>query len=227
MPQAIGRKLKLSPVRRFFCGLLYPSREHPSVQIHRRMKLAAIAAARAAAVPCPSWRALFLKAFAHVSASNPLLRRCYLPLPWPHLYEHPETIAAIPVERNRNNENDSIIILCSETLPLSEIDAALESTVRSTAPPRRVALRLGMACSGRFRARLFGTFAMSAPAGMSAALTLAYGPVNESGETDVRLTYDCRVVDGFGASRALGEMEQVLHERMLTELRYIESVEAA
>jgi hypothetical protein len=239
MPHAIGCKLSLSPARRYVCDLLQLTRRIPAVPVQRRMKLADVAAAREAAAPRPSWRAIFLKAFAHVSAVNPLLRRSYLSLPWPRLHEHDETIASVPVEWLQHGEEELAFVSLRrpEAMSLSEIDAALQAE-NCPGPPRlpRFALRFGLACSGRFRTRLFGTFGLSAYAGLSAAPlhplsmfapTLHHGPVDERGMADVCLTYDHRVLDGCDAARALSAVEQMLHERLLTELRYLETVEAA
>ena len=229
MPHAIGRKLTLSFARRFFRDLLLRARRNPIASMQRRMRLAAVAAARELAVPRPSWQAIFLKAFAHVSAGNPLLRRCHLSWPWPRWYQHAETVAAIPVERPQPT---FVLLPGSETLRLSEVDAALQEEERIATLPdaSHFALRLGLACSGRVRAAHCGTFSLSATQREPVTPfvpALHHGPVDERDEANVCLTYDLRVLDSFDAARALGELEQVLHERILTELRYIESLEVA
>src|SRR5207248_6521574 len=99
MPQAIGRKVPLSLPRRYVCDLLHFARNVPSVPVQRRLRLAAVAAARETAQPRPTWCALFTKAFACLSAANPRLRRVYISYPWPHLYEHFENVATLAVER--------------------------------------------------------------------------------------------------------------------------------
>jgi len=94
-------------------------------------------------------------------------------------------------------------------------------------PIRRAALRLGMDISGRWRARFFGTFCISPTAGLgSAALnllapvttTLWYGPLDDQGRLGVRVAFDHRVIDGAPISRALADLEAVLHDVIAPEL---------
>src|SRR6516225_2391613 len=99
MTQPAGQTLPLTPARRFMCDLLADARRVPTAWVQQPMQLAAVAAARRAAEPRPSWRAIFTRAFGFVAAEWPELRRVYLELPWPHLYEHPENVAAVVVVR--------------------------------------------------------------------------------------------------------------------------------
>ena len=46
-----------------------------------------------------AWVTLFAVAFARLAAREHRLRQSYLKFPFPHLYEHPESIATIAVER--------------------------------------------------------------------------------------------------------------------------------
>src|SRR6266567_3891771 len=105
MPQPVGRKLPLSLPRRFICDLLHFARKVPSVPVQRRMRLAEVVAARRAADPRPSWCAIFTKAYAFVTAANPLLRRVYIGFPTPHLYEYASNVATLAVERPYEGED--------------------------------------------------------------------------------------------------------------------------
>ena len=49
---------------------------------------------------CIPWPVVFAKAYALVAAGSPPLRRVYVKLPWPHLYELPRSVASIIVERD-------------------------------------------------------------------------------------------------------------------------------
>jgi hypothetical protein len=219
------------------------------------MRLAEVAAARQSAQPQPTWFALFTKAYGFVSAVNPHLRRAYIDYPWPHLYEHPENIATLAVERIHEGEDALFFAPLSrpETLSLHEIDARLhhwqEAPVedvdcfrpslhfsRRPRPLRRLAGWLGLHWSGRRRARWLGTFGVQAHPGVGAATThplalltttLCPGEIDERGEVDVRLLHDPRVLDGGTAARALAELERVLTHEVLAELRYCQTVEAA
>jgi hypothetical protein len=196
------------------------------MRMQGRFLLAPVAAARATAIPCPSWQAIFIKGLAHVSAANALLRRCFLSWPWPRIYQHSKTVAVVPVERN--NEQGVHLLRQPETLRLAEIDAALASS--PTPLPAGLILRLGTAWSGRYRARSSGTLNVAAgwqQVPQELTPTLHHGPIHNNGEVDICLTYDPRVLCELDAARILTALEDSLQERVLTELRYLESVEAA
>src|SRR5271170_3814687 len=122
MPPMTGRTIALSAPRRFIVDLLHFARKVPSVPVQRRMKLEAVARARQAALPRPSWVSIFAKAFGLVAARWPELRRSYLGFPVPRLYEHPVSIAAIAVER-RVGEDTAVFfgkLRCPEERGLPE-----------------------------------------------------------------------------------------------------------
>ena len=254
MAQALGRSLPLSLPRQLVCDLLHFARKTPAVSVSRRLRLEEVAAARAVAEPRPSWAALFTKGYALVAAGNATLRRAYLGLPYPRLYEHPVNVAAVAVERLCGGEETTFLapLPRPESLSLSEIDARLlhyhEAPVAEIACFRRALragrwprpLRLlawfGLNWSGRLRARAVGTFGLSVVPGLGPAShhplsalsnTLNVGPVDEHGGADVRLVCDPRVLTGGAAARALAELERVLRQEMLTELRYCRGLEAA
>src|SRR5262245_12488808 len=104
MSQPTGRNLPVSLPRRWIGDLLHFARKVPAVVVQRHADVAALIQARAAAAPRPSWCAIFTKAYARVAADFPPLRRAYLPFPWPHLYEHPESVASVAVERTYRGE---------------------------------------------------------------------------------------------------------------------------
>jgi hypothetical protein len=255
MSQPRGRTLPLSLPRRLICDLLECARPVPFIPVERRMNLGAVARAREAAHPRPGWCALFLKAFATVAASRPELRRAYFPYPWPHLYEHPCNIATVAIEREVGDEQAVLFgqIRTPERQPLYEIeshlrrykDQPLESIatyrriLRIAAWPRllrRLAWWHAYHSSGARRARHMGTFGISVVAGLGGSLlflrsplttTLNYGALDADGTMTVRMNFDHRVLDGGNAARALDEVEHVLNCEVLSELRYLHSLEAA
>jgi hypothetical protein len=247
MPQPKGHILSLSPPRRFICDLVHFARKVPSVPVERRMHLSAVAAARRAAAPRPSWCAVFTKAYAAVAAERPELRRAYLSFPRPRLYEHPVNVASVAVER-RVGDEDAVLfatIRNPESRPLAELDHQLRqlkempvedvssfrralNLSRLPRPLRRLAWRVGLYAWGRKRAHYMGTFGVSVYSGLGAAslhplspltTTLNYGVVDEDGTVDVRLVYDHRVFDGATVARALARLEEVLTTSILTELQ--------
>src|SRR5262249_10268421 len=180
MSKPIGRALSLSPSPRVLCDALRLAGRISAVPIERTLRLSALAAALHSAAAKPTWPALVVKAFGLVSADNPLLRRCYVPWPRPHLYEHAVGVASIAVSRPHQGEETlfSVQLPRPEAMPLSELNTVLrrhrEAPVEELAAFRRVERwgrwpgfarrlywRVGLDWSGRFRAATFGTFALS------------------------------------------------------------------
>jgi hypothetical protein len=247
MHQARGLNIPLSLPRRLICDMLHFAHFVPSVPVQRRMQLADLVAARAASDPRPSWCGIFTKAYAIVTDANPILRRAYLTFPWPHLYQHPTNIATIVIERRLRDEDAVFFVHLShpETRSLFEIDATLRRykelpldqvsairralrTTRWPLPVRRFLWWFALNVSGAKRAHFFGTSGISVYAGLGASSlhplsvltsTLNYGVIDTDGGVDVRLVYDHRVLDGSTVARALADLERVLHQEILSEVR--------
>jgi hypothetical protein len=241
-----GRWIGLSAPRRFVGDLLYFASRIPTVPVQRRMLLAEVALARAAAVPRPGWPAVFLKAYARVAAEMPELRRAYVALPWPHLYEYPSSVASVAVEREYQGERAVFFgrIGSPAEKPLAEIDARVRefaaapiesvkpfrkmlAVARLPRPVRRLAMWLGLNLA-RTRPGQFGTFGLSSYSALGAeslhpisplTTTLNYGVIGPDGSADVRVVYDHRVTDGATIARALARLEAELTGAILTELR--------
>jgi hypothetical protein len=255
MSQPRGRNLRLSLPRRFICDLLHFAHQVPTVPVQRRLNIAAVVEARRAASPQPSWVAIFMKAYGFVCSARPELRRCYLSFPIPHLYEHPVSVASVAVER-RIGDEDAVLfghVNSAETHSLTELHKRLKAfkelpldrigafrhALRISALPRplrRLAWWFGLNVFGRKRAHFLGTYGVSTYSGLGAAslhplspltTTLNYGVIDAAGNVDVRLIYDHRVMDGSTVARALADLERVLQNEILAELRYMRSVEAA
>src|SRR6187402_72057 len=94
-----GRAIKLSRPRRLVNDLMRFSIGIPRVTVQRRMNLARLLAARAALEARPTWTAIFLKAYGLLAKETPELRRAYVRLPWPQLYEYPESVGSVAYER--------------------------------------------------------------------------------------------------------------------------------
>ena len=209
-----GRKLPLSLPRRVICDLMDSSWPVPFIPIERRMSLATLAEARTAAQPRPGCVRLFVKAFGCVAGRRPELRRAYFSFPVPHLYEHPESLAMVAVERPVGEELAVLFgqIRGPERHPLDGLEehlrrykeaplesiAAFRRTLRIAALPRlfrRLAWWHAYHTSGPRRAKYLGTFGVSAVSGQGASLlflrsplttTLNYGPLEPDGSMIVR-----------------------------------------
>lgn len=255
MPTIPGRTVPLSPLRRVVCDWLHFSQQTPLVALERRMRLAAVVAARQAASPRPGWFALFVKAFALAAVKYPELRRSYIPWPWPRLYEHPHSIAVLPIERRVGDEAALMHMQLHkpESEPLLAIEAAIRRAkeqpledcgsfrrtfrlARMPWPLRRLVWHLGLHVSGKWRQRYFGTFVATGVASLGASslhilspltCTFAASVFEPDGSVMLRLMYDHRVMDGVAPARALAEVERLLTEDLLAELHALPATSAA
>src|SRR5260370_17894587 len=96
---ARGRTLPLSTARKMVVEMLRHARRVRSIRVARTINIGAVAEARQQAWPAPSWTAVFVRAYALLGQREATLRRAFIPWPWPHVYEHPHTVAAVIVER--------------------------------------------------------------------------------------------------------------------------------
>ncbi|MBS3649834.1 hypothetical protein KEU06_14575 [Pseudaminobacter sp. 19-2017] len=241
-----GRPLKLSAPRRLVSDLMHFSIGIPRVTVQRRMNLGPLIRARAALHPRPSWTVLFLKGYGLLSAATPELRRAWVKLPRPQLYEYPQSVGSIAFEREHEGEQAVMLGLIKgpEEHSIPELSAWVEKmrsrpvmevkefrralkTARLPAPLRRVMMWLGLNI-GRQRANYFGTFQFSVYSALGAeslnpltplTTLLNYGPMDEDGYVNVRILYDHRVMDGANVARALGRFEDILNGEVAEELR--------
>src|SRR5260370_5197071 len=240
MQQPRGSTIPLSLPRRFLCDMLHFAHTVPSIPVQRRMHLAELVAARAAAEPRPSWCSIFTKAYAFVTDANPALRRAYLSFPRPHLYQHPTNVATIAIERRFHDEDAVFFVHLGhpEKRSLLEIDSklrrykelpleqvsAIRRALRTTQwpwPVRRLLWWFALNVSGAKRAHFFGTSGVTVYAGLGPSslhplslltTTLNYGVIDPDGAVDVRLVYDHRVLDGETIARALSDPERAVHQ---------------
>src|SRR6478672_3504643 len=100
-----GRRIALSLPRRLLTDLSHLSRGVPRATLLCRINVAALMEPRdQARIP---WPVVFAKAYALVAAESPPLRRVYVKLPWPHLYELPQSVGSIVVEREWPHDGDT------------------------------------------------------------------------------------------------------------------------
>jgi hypothetical protein len=240
-----GRAIRLSKSRRIIIDLLHFARAVPSLPVQRRMRLAAVVDARRACTTRPQWSAIFIKAYALVSREFPTLRRAYVKLPCPQLYEYPTATASIMIEREFEGEPALFSLLLKDpaAMPLAQLasrithatSAPVESikdfrralqVVGLPRPLRRLIWWIGLNI-GRQRGNYFGTFGLSVYSALNAEslhplspLTslVNYGHIGSDGEVNVRIIYDHRVLDGATVARALGRLEEILTGPIVDEL---------
>jgi hypothetical protein len=241
-----GRAIPLSRPRRMVIDLLHFAKRVPSIPVQRRMSLGPVVNARAACHLRPRWAAIFTKGFAIVAQEFPQLRRAYIKLPWPMLYEYPTSNANIIVEREYYGEPAlfSTLIKDPATRSLSDVGRVLENAIKAPIdsikefrrairiaalprPLRRLLWWLGLNI-GRQRSNFFGTFAISIYSALNSeslhpltplTTVLNYGVIGREGDVNVRIVYDHRVLDGATVARALARLEEILNTQIVDELK--------
>ena len=245
-----GRALKLSAPRRLVGDLMWFSISVPRVTVQRRMNVSALLRARRSLQTRPSWTGIFLKGYGLLSQETPELRRAYVKLPWPRLYEYPSSVASVTHERDYEGERAVLLsrINGPEHRSIAELEASLQAArsrpvmevkefrraltiARLPAAFRRPLMWLGLNI-GRQRANFFGTFQFSVYSGLGAeslnpltplTTLLNYGPIGEDGSVDVRIHYDHRVMDGANVARALERFEAILNGSVADEVMRFET----
>lgn len=241
-----GVNIPLSPARKFVMEVLHHAKKVPSLVVEKSMWIRPLVQVRSDITNPPSWMAIFLKAYALTAMRRPELRRALVPWPWPRLYEHSQSCAVIPIEREWQGETVVLCgrIRCPELRSVQQIHARLKKF--QTAPVDdinyfRAQLRIGrlpalvrrfffwqtLAYSGYLRARRLGTFTISSLGSLGSEqihpLTpnttyLSFGPIDPQGVVRVRLVYDHRVTDDRVIARCLGDLEEILMTAIDSEL---------
>lgn len=244
-----GRFIRLSLPRQYIIDLLHFSRKVPSVPVLRVMNVSKTLVARKKLNQAPSWVMIFAKAYAVVCEEFPVLRQSYLAMPWAHLYQHPNSLASIAVEKIVDDQPAVAFLRVGNLIEtdLSTLDALLRQAREAPIDSlrsyrlakkmywfptflRRSLWWIGLNGSGYYRARHFGTFGLSVYASLGAeslhplsplTSTLNYGPISAEGKVNVRLVYDHRVLDGSTVARALARLEEVLTNECVNELEQL------
>lgn len=249
-----GIRIAVSPARKMVMELLHHARQVPSLPLSRSVNVAPLAEARRRAAPSPSWTAIFMRAYALTARRHPELRRAYIPWPWPHFYEHPQSECSLLIEREWQGEQVVLgaKIRAPEDRSLAELDRRLRDFKDTPVPEVkyfRQILRLGrlpgwirrftfwhsLYLSGFTRAKRLGTFMLSTLGGLGieqhhplTPLTtyFTFGPISPAGDVTAKIVYDHRVLDGRTVARALQTLDEVLHTTLLGEMRGEQSAAA-
>jgi len=241
--QPDGRQ-PLGENRRLVNDLLYFSRHIPLYPLDREFDLGLLADLRLRARVRISWAVLFIKAYGLLSAEIAELRQTYLRWPWPHLYQHPHSVAMLAINRDTPDgerlcwgrfiapEQQSLVALQAaldeyQTEPLAKVFRRQMRLSRFPAPLRRIAWWLSLNASGAKRAKRVGTFGLSTLARLETfnrfhpsclTTSISYGPMSADGKALVTLICDHRVVDGMPMARALARFKTILAGPIAAEL---------
>ncbi|MGE3315206.1 MAG: hypothetical protein AB7O26_08820 [Planctomycetaceae bacterium] len=250
-PETVGRNIRLPKSRRLVVDLLKYSRRVPSQALTRYCNVKEVAALRSQVDPKVSWPALFIKAYALMSARRPQLRRLYMKWPWGYFYEHPYTIGRMTVSRQIDGEDWVLFArfvkpeivplarlhdLVAETrdLPVEQVERFRQQIAFAGVPTflRRIAWWVSMNVSGYMRATRFGTFGLTTVSSLGAisihppctgATTFTLGPVAKDGTVRVTMVYDHRMLDGAPVANYLRELEETLNTEILAELKAMQA----
>ncbi|MFM7151669.1 MAG: hypothetical protein ACKO23_17725, partial [Gemmataceae bacterium] len=210
-----GQRLKLSAARNMVIEMMHHARKVPSIPVARICNLAPLAAVRRQIPSAPSWTTLFIRGYGLVARRLPGLRQAYMPLPFPHIYQHPHSVCALVVEREWQGEAVLVAgrVREPEALSLKEIGerirALRETPVQEVAEfrqvlrlgrmpriIRRLALSYALYLGGGFRrAKRLGTFMVSSYGTLGAeqlhpltplTTLLTFGPISTEGEVNVK-----------------------------------------
>ncbi len=225
--------------------LMYFGTRTPIVSVDRVMDLSKVIAARNACAKRPPWAVIIAKAYALTAQEFPELRRVFLKLPWPRIYEYPTSVAAITITRMVDGEPGVFarLIKSPETLPIADLADIIDSAgqvpvtdvqefrriLRIQRLPtilRRLLWRIGLN-RGRWRARMFGTFIVTSIAYLGTGVLFTPTPTNmlcidvfqPDGRVALCYLFDHRLFDGILTANALARLEEVLNGAILDELR--------
>jgi len=241
-----GRAIPLSLPRRLVVEYCHAARRSPRATLAGRLHLGELAEARAQARPRPPWSAIFARAFALAAAEMPPLRRVFVQLPWPQLYELPASVACVVIEREWQGEAALFFgrVKDPAALPLAEVAARIRhaktapvESIRDYRRALRIAalpwpLRRGLFWLGLNLGRQvpnwYGSFGISVLGNQGVAITSAiapwtsflnYGPIGPDGVAEVHLSFDHRVMDGATGAAAIHRLDAMLQGPLLAELR--------
>jgi hypothetical protein len=236
--------LALSIPRKVVCDLIHFAHRIPTVPVQQVMDVSRLVAIRERLPVRVGWCALFTKAFALVARKMPELRRAYVEYPVARLYQHPNSVASVAIERDFRGEPGVFFayVPSPETMPLPELEnvlrnykeAAVEDVfgfiLRFYRLPRLLRRMLWwyiLNVRGARKAQFLGTFGVSVYSSLGAeslhplsplSTTLNYGVISPAGHVPVRIVYDHRAMDGATVARALGQLAEVLNEPIYQEL---------
>jgi hypothetical protein len=241
--------MRIPRSRRLTMDVLHYQAKVPTCAHDRICDFRPIAAARERCPVRISWSMIFIKAFGLVARRHPVLRQTYLRWPWPHLYQHPCSVAMVATHREFRGEPwlfwsrftqpeaKSLTRLQSD-LDLYQhepVETIFQRQVQMSALPtpiRRLLWAWTLNVGGPIRVQRAGTFFLTTIAGQGAEIrhppafltaNATYGPIDENGRSRVTIAYDHRLMDGRLIAQALADLEAALNGALVAELHALTS----
>jgi hypothetical protein len=218
----------------------------PFASVVRDVDLSELATLRRYTRPKVTWNVLMMRAYAIVCSQHPELNRIYVSLPWPHFYEHKESVCMMAVTRHHQGEERLFFARFNkpEIFSLSQLQVQYERfrrepieditqfrhQARFASMPGFVR-RLGwwtLAAWPKKRAMHMGTFGMSLSCLRGAYGTQLVGPnttmlgvdpMPKKGISRILFTFDHRVLDGKPATDMLESLYFHLTRTITSEVK--------
>ena len=242
-----SHRLPLTNDRRLVCDLVAIAQKTPFAPISRTIDVSALQALRKKIRPRLPWQVILMRAYGMVSQQFPVLRQIYVPLPYPHIYQHHESVCLLTVGREYQGvnrlffarfnqpENHSLASLLEQLeiyrrRPVEEIQQ-LRHQVRFAKFPwwiRQMGWKLMTHWMPKGRAKLMGTFGMSLSGFRDTkglyhlgpcTTILGYDQFCPRGNAHITLTFDHRILDGKPAVDVMEALRVTLHGPILDELQ--------
>lgn len=242
----IGRWQTLSKGRTLVTDILAIAQKMPMAPLLREFDLGGIDRLRAQLRPRISWTVLFLKAYGIVAQRNPVLRQVYSPLPFAHIYTHPQNVALVTITRVVNGETRLYFARFHrpEERSLEELQQQYEEYRKAPIDQLRQFKRQDLLSSLPWflrkliwlllahlwtskRAANFGTFGLSISRFKANLGTFHLGPNTtilgcdlfpRDGMNRVTLTFDHRILDGKPAADILDDLQRAFANEITREL---------
>jgi hypothetical protein len=243
-----GRRIALTPARRFVDDLSWISLGVPLGVIRKPISIAGLRDARTACPDRPPWTVLFARAYALVARDQPELRRSYVRVPWRGLHEAGSSVATIMIEREVDGETAILPARLKSIGERTLADLVADFENQRTAPistlkhfsrilrvsrwPTMLRRPLWWYAfhNGDLRPGYFGTFGLSILGQSGATIVrpvspltnfVGYGPFAADGTVELTMAFDHRVMDGAAIVTAMATLEAMLNGAVADEVRQL------
>ena len=239
--------MRIPTSRATVCDILRYDRYVPTCAHDRICNVQQVVDARALAKEANkriSWPALWLKAYALNARRFPRLLQTWMSWPSSHIYQHPAHVGTLVVKRRFEDDDwlfwGQIHGLDSKSLveiqkdinrfqnePVESVFRRQLWLARKPAFIRRICWWLTFQVSGKKKCKRLGTFFLSTISGSGAEIQnppsmltsgFTYGPISETGNTRVTITYDHRLMDGHHVADILAGLEETMNSSVRQEL---------
>jgi hypothetical protein len=244
---AESRWRKLSDGRKLVCDIIHLAKKIPLADVVAELDVRELAEVRKLVRPRIAWNVLLMKAYAQIAVARPELRQLYVRWPWPHVYQHPQSVCLMTFSREhlgedrlffgRFNSPEEETLLDLQKRYDEYRDGPVESVkqfrhqIRFTKAPlilRRMAWFLIRDVWVRKAASHMGTFGMSISCFRDVYGTSLVSPnttalgvdvISRGGISRTLLTFDHRILDGQPVINILQELGRQLRGPILEEMK--------